>query len=194
MKIALVVPGGVDRSGEYRVIPALLALIERLASRDDVHVFALWQETEPQSWDLAGARIHNVGAPRTLFRAVRAIIAEHRLSPFSVVQSIWSGAPGFVAVAAGIILGLPRLVHVAGGELVALPDIGYGGRRKWQGRLRESIVLRAATIVTAASGPMIEMLARLGISAQRVPLGVDLKVWPLREPAARIPSFRPHPG
>ena len=27
MRIALVVPGGVDRSGEYRVIPALLALI-----------------------------------------------------------------------------------------------------------------------------------------------------------------------
>ena len=31
MKLALVLPGGVDRSGELRVIPAFLALIERLA-------------------------------------------------------------------------------------------------------------------------------------------------------------------
>jgi glycosyltransferase involved in cell wall biosynthesis len=188
MKIALVVPGGVDRSGEYRVIPSLIALIERLAAQNEVHVFALSQEPEPQTWELAGARIHNVGDERTLFRAVRAIIAEHRLSPFSVVQSIWSGAPGFVAVAAGMILGLPRLVHVAGGELVALYDIGYGGGRSWKGRLRERIVLGAATVVTAASTPMIETLARLGISARRVPLGVDLNIWPLREPSLRDPS------
>jgi glycosyltransferase involved in cell wall biosynthesis len=188
MKIALVVPGGVDRSGEYRVIPALLALIERLARHNDVHVFALSQEIQPQTWELAGARIHNVGADHTRFRAVRAIIGEHRLSPFSVVQSIWSGAPGLVAVAAGMILRLPRLVHVAGGELVALEDIRYGGRLGWKGRLRERLVLRAATTVTAASAPIIEMLARLGISAQRVPLGVDLNAWPLREPSSRNPA------
>lgn len=188
MKIALVVPGGVDRSGEYRVIPALLALITRLALHNDVHVFALWQEARPGSWQLSGARIHNIGAGRTLFRAVQAIIAEHRSSPFTVIQSIWSGAPGFVAVTAGLILRLPRLVHVAGGELVALADIGYGGRNSCEGRLRERLVLRAATTVTAASAPMIETLARLGILAQRVPLGVDLNVWPLREPSRRNPG------
>lgn len=44
MKLALVVPGGVDRSGEFRVIPVLLALVERLARAHDVHVFALRQE------------------------------------------------------------------------------------------------------------------------------------------------------
>jgi glycosyltransferase involved in cell wall biosynthesis len=188
MKIAIVVPGGVDRSGEYRVIPTLIALITRLASQNDVHVFALWQEAQPETWQLAGAHVHNIGAGHTLFRAVRAIIAEHRSSPFSMIQSIWSGAPGFVAVAAGVILRLPRLIHVAGGELVALGDIGYGGRLGWKGRLREQIVLRAATIVTAASAPMIEMLARLGIAAQRLPLGVDLNAWPLQEPSLRSPS------
>src|SRR5687767_8438704 len=44
-RVALVVPGGVDRTGEYRVIPALLSLLERLATRFDVDVFALTQET-----------------------------------------------------------------------------------------------------------------------------------------------------
>jgi glycosyltransferase involved in cell wall biosynthesis len=188
LKIALVVPGGVDRSGEYRIIPVLLALIERLASHHDVHVFALWQEKQTANWELAGARIHNVGTGNTLFRAVRAIIAEHRSSPFGVIQSMWSGAPGFVAVAAGMILRLPRAIHVAGGELVGLAEIGYGGRLGWKGRLREQIVLRAATIVTAASAPTIAMLAQLGVSAQRVPLGVDLNAWPFRDPSARSPS------
>ena len=56
LKIALVVPGGVDVSGEVRVIPALLALIGRLAARHEVHVFALRQQAEPGSWWLRGAR------------------------------------------------------------------------------------------------------------------------------------------
>ena len=185
MKIALIVPGGVDRSGEYRVIPALLALIARLSLRDEVHVFALWQEAAPTVWELAGARIHNIGAGHTFRRAVQAICTEHRSSPFQVVHSIWSGAPGFVSVIAARILRLPCLIHVAGGEPVALPEIGYGGRLNWKGRLREGLILRAATAVTAASDSMIAALARFGIAAQRLPLGVDLNVWPVHEPVRR---------
>jgi glycosyltransferase involved in cell wall biosynthesis len=185
VKIALVVPGGVDRSGEYRVIPALLALIARLSVHDEIHVFALHQEPLPARWDLLGARVHNIGAANTRLRAVRAICAEHRTSAFHLVHSIWSGAPGLVAVAAAGILRLPSLIHVGGGELVAIGDIGYGGRLGWKGRVREAAVLRAATVVTAASAPMIEALARLGIAATRLPLGVDLDIWPPREPVRR---------
>jgi len=185
VKIALVVPGGVDRSGEYRVIPALLALMERLSVSDEIHVFALRQEDLPARWDLLGARVHNIGAANTRFRAIRAICAEHRRSAFHLVHSIWSGSPGFVAVAAARILRLPSLIHVAGGELVALGDIVYGGRLGWKGRVREAVVLRAATVVTAASAPMIETLAQLGIAAKRLPLGVDLDVWSPREPVRR---------
>lgn len=188
MKIAIIVPGGVDRSGEYRVIPALLALIARLSKRDEVHVFALHQETRPASWDLVGARIHNIGVGRTNARAVRAIFTEHGLSAFHVIHSIWSGAPGFVAVVAARILRLPSLIHVAGGELIGLREIGYGGGLHWKGRLREAMVLRAATVVTAASAAMVESLARLGIVAQRLPLGVDLEVWRTREPSRRDPG------
>ncbi|HZO24322.1 MAG TPA: glycosyltransferase family 4 protein [Steroidobacteraceae bacterium] len=188
MKIALVVPGGVDRSGECRVIPALLALIARLSVRDEIHVFALAQEPEPACWELLGARIHNVGAAHSRVRAIQAICAEHRSSPFHLVHSIWSGAPGLVAVAAARILRLPSLIHVAGGELVALPEIGYGGRLGWKGRMREALVLRAATVVSAASDPMVAALAQLGISARRVPLGVDVKLWPPRAPVRRDPA------
>jgi glycosyltransferase involved in cell wall biosynthesis len=185
MKIALVVPGGVDRSGEYRVIPALLALIRRLAAAHDVHVFALSQEPGPGAWMLEGAHVHNIGAGRTRPRAVRAILREHRAAPFHVVQSIWSGAPGTVAVTAARLLGLPSLIHVAGVELVALPDIACGGRLSWRGRAREYINLRGASMITAASAAMVQSVAALGRRAMRVPLGVDLDTWPSRPPRRR---------
>jgi len=185
MRIGLVVPGGVDPSREYRVIPALLALIRRLARHHDVRVFALHQQPQPGRWELLGAPVWNIGARHTRIHGVRTICAQHRLRPLDVIHAIWSGTPGLVAVAAARILGTPSLVHVAGGELTALPAIGYGGRLTWKGRVREAAVLRGATQVSAASGPMIAQLAALGISASRVPLGVDLETWPTRAPVRR---------
>ena len=185
MNIALVVPGGVDVSGEYRVIPALLALLRRLSLHNAVHVFALSQEEYPGSWTLAGASIHNIGYRHTRLRGVRAIYAQHRASPFDVIQAIWSGSCSLVAVTAARLLRLPCFVHVAGGELVSLPEIQYGGRSSWRGRVREAIVLRAANAVTAASTPVIASLSDLGIGGRRVSLGVDLDTWPPRAPVRR---------
>ena len=178
MKLAMVVPGGVDRSGEVRVIPALLALIERLARLHEVHVFALCQKETVDHWELVGATMHNIGDGWTRVRAIAAIRAEHRRAPFDLVHAIFSGSCSLVAVAAAALLGLPSLVHVAGGELVALHAIGYGGRRKWRGRVREALVLRRAGVVTAASTPIIDSLQALGVRALRVPLGVNLRAWP----------------
>lgn len=185
MRIALVVPGGVDRSGEYRVIPALLALIARLSHDHDVQVIALTQEAHASEWALAGARIHNIGLPHTGLRALIAVYRMHRSSPFDVMHAIWSGTCGMVAVIAGKALGVPSLVHVAGGELVALPEIAYGGARTRLGRIRELLVLRKASAVSAASAPVIDMLAKLRIAAHRIPLGVDLSSWPPRDPVGR---------
>lgn len=188
MRIALIVPGGVDRCGEYRIIPALIALIERLTRHDEVHVLALRQEDQPGQWHLAGARVHNVGARRTRLQAVRAILHLHRSSPFSLVHAIWSGAGGQVAVATGSLLRIPSLIHIAGGELVALPEIGYGSRLRWRGRIGEALVLRAASAITAASAPVVGTIARLGLTAERVPLGVDLHRWPPRAAVPREPG------
>jgi glycosyltransferase involved in cell wall biosynthesis len=185
MKLALVVPGGVDRGGEYRVIPVLLALVERLAKVHEVHVFALRQEAAPATWTLAGATIHNIGEGRSRLRAIAAIHAEHRRAPFHLVQAIFSGASGLVAVAAARLLGLPSLVHVAGGELVALRTIGYGGRQNWKGRLHEALVLRCTDAITAASTPIVDAVHGLGLEARRVPLGIDLRAWPPLAPRRR---------
>lgn len=185
MKLALVVPGGVDRTGEFRVIPVLLALIERLARTHEVHVFALQQEAVAGRWQLAGATIHNIGNRWTRLRAIAAILAEHRCAPFDLTHAIFSGSCSLVAVAAAKLLRLPSLVHIAGGELVALHGIDYGGRRLWKGRLREACVLRGADVITAASAPIIDSLRKLGFEAQRVALGVDLQAWPPRAPRGR---------
>lgn len=185
MKLALVVPGGVDRGGEERVIPVLLSLIARLARGHEVHVFALRQEPKPAQWPLAGATVHNIGDGWQRMRAVAAILREHRRAPFDAVQAIFSGHCSLVAIAAARLLRRPGLVHIAGGELVALPAIGYGGRLRWRGRVREAVTLRAAAAVTAASAPILDALRALGIEAERLPLGVDLDAWPPSPPRPR---------
>jgi glycosyltransferase involved in cell wall biosynthesis len=185
MKLALVVPGGVDRTGEFRVIPVLLSLIRRLACEHEVHVYALRQEASADCWQLAGAHIHNIGDGWPRLRAIRAIREEHRRAPFDLVHAIFSGSCSFVAVVAAMSLGVPSLVHIAGGELVAMHHIGYGGRRFLKGRLREALVLRGANTVTAASEPIIDSLRALGLQARRVPLGVDLRSWPPLPPRSR---------
>ena len=86
MKLALVVPGGVDRSGVDRVVPALLWQIERLARRYTVHVFALAQEPLPAQWSLLGATVHNIGtAPGRRKRFFRSFAMEHARAPFPAV-------------------------------------------------------------------------------------------------------------
>ncbi len=130
--------------------------------------------------------MHNVGARHTGWRAAAAILREHRVQPFDVVHAFWAGSHGALAVGMGTLLRVPSVVHVAGGELAALPDIGYGGCRTWRGRLREHAVLRAATVVTCASQPIGELVAARGVTAQRVPLGVDLDRWPVRAPVRRL--------
>jgi glycosyltransferase involved in cell wall biosynthesis len=185
VKVALIVPGGVDRSGEQRVIPALLALIERLARRHEVHVYALSQEARPGEWRLAGAWVHNIGANARVSRTIGAIRREHRRAAFDLVHAIWSGPGGLLGVSCARLLGIPNIVHLAGGELVAYPHIGYGGQLRLRWRLLEAIILRASTRVTAPSACMIEAAAKFGVQARRIPLGVDLAKWPAREPRPR---------
>jgi glycosyltransferase involved in cell wall biosynthesis len=192
VRIALVVPGGVDRSGTVRVIPALLSLIERLARRHDVHVVALRQEAAPGRWPLLGATVHNLGLPvrglpgSALFRfAPRLARLLSRFGPFDVVQAFWANAPALLAAAASGWRRLPLAIHLAGGELAALPEIGYGGwlhaRERWKSR----IALRRAARVTAGSTFLQRLAASRGITAEVVPLGVDPSHFPPGPPRER---------
>src|SRR4051812_36478743 len=153
MKIALVVPGGVDRSGRERVVPVLLWLIERLARRHSVHVVVLDYYAEPCDYGLLGAAVHDVGRatgspglrPGRRARGVhgvgrgrgppgrRRVRLARRLSrtlakqgPFDVVQAYWGMPAGVVAASVGRRLGVPVVATLSSGELVRFDDIRYG--------------------------------------------------------------------
>lgn len=186
MKIALVVPGGVDRSGERRVIPCLLWLIERLvAAGDEVHVFALQQEPSPGKWHLLGAQVHNAGRRPRRLRAVAGLLAEHRRGRFDVIHAFWAAGPGAVAAVCGRLAGVPVVLTLPGGDLVALQDIGYGAQLTIGGRLWTRLALAAADRVVVQSWWMAEQASARGVPAEVIPFGVALDRWPVAPPRRR---------
>ena len=188
MKVALFVPGGVDRSGVDRVIPCSLWLIERLARRHEVHVFALSQERDPGCWDLLGAHVHNAGSISGWRRRLLAKFAtEHRRAPFSVIHAFFGGS-GVYAGCLGRWHHVPVLFHASGGEFVALNDIQYGMRCSLRGRAALRVALLGARRVTVASPFMQQLASVVGVAAERVPLGVALDRWPTVRPRPRDPA------
>lgn len=187
MKVAMVVPGGVDRGGTERVIPILLALIERVAAEHELHVFALRQEPGPATWPLLGATVHNAGTRRPALRALRDLLAEHRRGAFDVLHGVWV-SPGLVAGVAGRLIRRPVVVHLVGGDVAALPEIGYGLQRSRAGRLRLRLAARLAKHVTANSGYAVRLAAERGVVAERVPYGVSVRDWPALAPRRREPG------
>ena len=135
MKLAIVTPGGVDESGTERVIPAFLWLIERLARRHDVHVFALSQEPRPRDWTLLGAtgaqRRHRRRAAAALPSPVRARASR---GPFDLVHALFGGS-ALHAISVATLFRLPaahaphrrRARQSAGDRLRRAAQPGAGG-------------------------------------------------------------------
>ena len=185
MRVAIVVPGGVDASGEDRVIPALVWLIERLARRHDVHVFAMQQESEPAQWELRGAHVENIGTGG--FRRLRflsRLAVAHRAAPFDVVHAFFGGVGALASIAA-LRHQLPFVLHLAGGEPVAIDALGYGSRLSLRGRIGLRVAVAGARRVTVATHFMRTLVGKLGIDAEVVPLGVAVDRWPVRQPRPR---------
>lgn len=182
MKIAMIVPGGVDRCGERRVIPCLLWMIERLARVHEVHVFALLQEPKPCRYRLLGAEVHNAGARPRRLRVLADVVREHRRAPFDLIHAVWAAPPGALAALLGAVLRIPVLLRLTGGDLAALPDIGYGQRATFRGRCWLRLALAGASHVVVPSGAMQEAARTLGIRAERLPWGVAVDRWPPRTP------------
>ncbi len=194
MKIALIVPGGVDPSGRVRVIPVLLSLIQRLARRHQVLVAPLSQEPEPVSYQLWGARIVSLGRVPGRLPAVAFLQRWRRLlAAFNawgdkpdIIHALWLGGTSTLALLTGRWLKVPVVVSVGGGELVRLPQIGYGGLSGPLGRLHARLALNGAQAVTAGSRYTLARVAKRRPEAHWLPLGAEAQ--PLRGPVARPPG------
>lgn len=187
MKIALVVPGGVDRTGTERVIPVLLWLIERLVrADDDVHVFALDQEPEPGRWELLGATIHNAGRRPRRLRALKSMFREHRIGRFDVVHAFWAGAPGQVASAFAAIERVPAVVTLPGGDLARIRDIAYGAQQRLRSRLTTRLVLSRAAAIIVPSEWLAAQARAQGWDPIVYPFGIALDRWPPMLPRGRL--------
>ncbi|MFZ1629452.1 MAG: glycosyltransferase, partial [Anaerolineae bacterium] len=182
MRIALIVPGGVDRSGRERVIPALLCLIERLAARHRLLVIALEQEAAPASYELLGAQVINLGrSPARLpgfgfgqrLRQSLAALAAH--GGADVIHAFWLGATSTLALGVGRWRNIPVVASIGGGELTWLPDIGYGGAGSWRHRQQVRLALRFAQAITGGSRFVLAPVLPIRPDARLVPLGVDVR-------------------
>jgi glycosyltransferase involved in cell wall biosynthesis len=184
MRIALIVTGGVDASARDRVVPALLWLIERLARRHDLHVFALHYHRKPMSYPLLGATVHDLGRVdgppgfRRLRVAARLRRAVSAHGPFDLLHAYW-GMPGIVATRVGRDLGIPVIVTLDSGELVAIDDIGYGLQRRWIDRRMVAGMLRDAARVTVCTRYQASMPALGGRAVDVIPIGIDTALFPV---------------
>jgi len=189
MKIAILTPGGVDRSGSERVIPHLLWQIERLTrGGDEVHVFAFNQEPLPGHWPLLGATIHNAGRKPRLLTVLRMLFAEHRRGRFDILHAFWALPCGVAGAIATHLLRVPLLLTLPGGDLANHPGIGYGGAIRPGSRLKVRFAAASAATVTVASPAMCEQARAAGIQTVRVAHGVALDRWPQRAPVRRNQS------
>src|SRR3954470_1893720 len=184
MRTALIVTGGVDASARDRVVPALLWLIERLARRHDLHVFALHYHRKPRSYPLLGATVHDLGRVdgppgfrrmRVTARLRRAIAAH---GTFDLLHAYW-GMPGIAATRVGRDLGIPVIVTLDSGELVAIDHIGYGLQRRWIDRRMIAGMLQHAARVTVCTHYLASMPALGGRGVDVIPIGVDSALFPI---------------
>jgi glycosyltransferase involved in cell wall biosynthesis len=188
MKIALAVPGGVDRSGRDRVVPMFLWLIERLSRRHDLHVFALDYYDEPCSYELGGAAVHDLGRPRGL-RGTRRFQVARRLAdalrahgPFDLLHAYWGMPAAIAAARVAPQLGTPLIVTLDSGELVRFDDIGYGLQRRWIDRRALRHALERAAMVTVPTSYMASLMPRSAARPAIVPVGVDRSTFPSGSP------------
>lgn len=192
MRIGIIVPGGVDRSGRERVIPVFLNLIERLARSHSVCVFALRQGPAYERYELGGTTIVNIGRTTALPRGLRPVDRFVRLvrcvvreTPrFDVLHACFASEPGMMAVAAGKLLGIPVITSALGGEFVSFSEIGFGDQRSRISRAIVNFALRHSQCITAPSRHAVAQCPRPG--AFCVPMGVNCKLF--SPPPSRLPG------
>ena len=184
LRIAWMVPGGVDRSGRERVIPHFLWLMEELSRDHEVHVISLHQDPEPCSYPLRGATVHGLGNIRedrpldhepclaleaTMDKAREILTAR---GPWDILHGFWAFHAGWLAATLGRELHIPSVVSLLGAEFVSLPEISYGGQTHERPRRMVAQTTERANALTVASRFMGDLTRAQGLHPEYIPFGV----------------------
>jgi glycosyltransferase involved in cell wall biosynthesis len=184
MKLAFVIPGGVDRSGRDRIVPMFLWYVERIARRHELHVFVLDYYEDPVTYPLLGAVVHDLGRTAgplgfrrwIIERKLEAAVREH--GPFDVLHGYWGMPAGIATTRVARRLGTPAVVTFDSGELVGIDDIRYGLQLRWINRRAVAAILRDADAITVPTGFMAGLPAMAGVQPHIIPMGIDSARFP----------------
>lgn len=185
MKIAFVVPGFSSDETDW-CIPAHTDIVCALAQRHEVHVFVLRYPHRIDTYRIGRATVHSfggeavrgMGTARLWRRVMQAVTREHARGAFDVLNAIFGGEAGCVAVLCGKRLHVPSVAWLVDGELVGLRTIGYGADLNAPLRWMNQVVLRFADrILCGCSATTETALKRIAAgrraAVQTLPLGVN---------------------
>jgi glycosyltransferase involved in cell wall biosynthesis len=196
VRLAFVLTGGLHPSGRYEVTPVWLTLLERLAARHEVHAFVVRHLKEPQSYTLNGFQVHDLGSPgrggalgrAAQSRALRKAVRSH--GPFDLMHGVLANPSGLLTVFAAKRLGIPSVVTCDSGEFTSIPSINYGLQLTATGRTISRVVCGMAKRIHVTTKYMLQLAMMNGWHPVRIPMGIDLALFPPRETPAEGPPWR----
>jgi glycosyltransferase involved in cell wall biosynthesis len=180
-----VVPGFAASEDDW-CIPPQTALLEALAERADLQVYALRYPERRGRYRVRGVPVLAFGAGQRrglrrlqpTLRWVVGVARDARRRRLELLHAFFAHEPGAVAALAGRLAGIPAVVSVLGGELADLPGIGYGGLGSPVNRRLARFALERARRVVVLGPEPRRCLARLGwrvAHCEEIPFGVDTR-------------------
>ncbi|MCB0213734.1 MAG: glycosyltransferase family 4 protein [Anaerolineae bacterium] len=198
MRIAMVVPGFSAHPGDW-AIPALQNLIVALAEQHQVHLFSLRYPAKGSyrfvNFDhtaIGGGQQFGWRSASIYSQTARAIVQQHRRTPFDLIHAFWADEPGLAAALAAQLIRRPLVVRLGGWDLTNVPQINYGAQRILSRRLMVGYALHRAAAIQANSAYQVLQCHQQKLPTAKVhyiPAGVDIERF--QPPAAKPPIAAP---
>ncbi len=158
IRVAILIPGGLEHPEAGLAIPAMTEWLKRLSRRCRLEVFSLRGRRSPREPVAVGEATVTYldacadhGLPRKLGSYWRTFRNSHRQRPFDLVHGLWALPAGLAATLLGKRFGLPSLVSLQGADTARLPELDFGALRSRRNRVLARWACAHAGVTTALS-------------------------------------------